>query len=63
MSEGAGARTFSEDMDHEDISGLEKVLGSPMPAIKTLSIAVSSNQLPPAEPEGSRRRRSSSRCC
>ena len=46
VSEGAGARTYSEDMD-EDLPGIEKVLGAPVSAFKTASIAVSSNRLPP----------------
>ena len=46
VSEGAGARTFSEDMD-EDLPGIEKLLGAPVSALKTASIAVSSNRLPP----------------
>jgi uncharacterized protein len=47
VSEGAGARTFSEDMDH-DAPAAEKVLGAPLSAIKTASVAVFSNQPPPA---------------
>jgi hypothetical protein len=47
VSEGAGARTFSEDMD-QDTRGLEKWAGVPLSAIKTASIAVFSNQSPPA---------------
>jgi uncharacterized protein len=47
VSEGAGARTFSEDMD-EDLPGAERLLGAPLSAFKTASIAVSSNQAPPA---------------
>jgi fermentation-respiration switch protein FrsA (DUF1100 family) len=47
VSEGAGARTFSEDMD-QDVSGVEKWLGAPLSAIKTASIAVFSDQSPPA---------------
>jgi uncharacterized protein len=46
VSEGAGARTYSEDMD-EDLPGLEKLLAAPVSALKTASIAVSSNRLPP----------------
>jgi hypothetical protein len=46
VSEGAGARSFSEDMD-EDLPGIEKLLGAPVSALKTASIAVSSNRLPP----------------
>jgi uncharacterized protein len=47
VSEGAGARSYTEDMD-EDVPGAEKVLGVPLSAIKTASIAVFSNQAPPA---------------
>jgi uncharacterized protein len=46
VSEGAGARTFSEDMD-QDMPTVEKSLGVPLSAIKTASIAVFSNQTPP----------------
>jgi hypothetical protein len=46
VSEGAGARTFSEEMD-EDLPGLEKLVGAPLSAIKTASIAVFDNQAPP----------------
>jgi hypothetical protein len=46
VSEGAGARTFSEEMD-QDASGVEKMLGALPAAVKTASIAVSSNRLPP----------------
>jgi uncharacterized protein len=47
VSEGAGARTFSEDMD-QDGTVVDKVLGTPLSAVKTASIAVFSNQSPPA---------------
>jgi hypothetical protein len=47
VSEGAGARSFTEDMD-EDLPGAQKVLGAPLSAIKTASIAVFANQSPPA---------------
>jgi predicted alpha/beta hydrolase len=47
VSEGAGARTFSEDMD-QDVGGLQRTLGIPLSAIKTASIAVFSNESPPA---------------
>jgi uncharacterized protein len=47
VSEGAGARSFTEDMDFE-AHGLDKVLGPLVSASKTAGIAVSSNQLPPA---------------
>jgi hypothetical protein len=46
VSEGAGARSFTEDMD-QDVPGLEKLTGAPLAAIKTASIAVFSNQSPP----------------
>jgi uncharacterized protein len=47
VSEGAGARSFTEDMD-EDNPGLGKyTLGAAMSAAKTLAVAVSSNQAPP----------------
>jgi dienelactone hydrolase len=46
VSEGAGARTFSEDMD-QDLPQVEKLMGAPLSAIKTASIAVFSNQSPP----------------
>ena len=42
VSEGAGARTFSEDMD-QDLPGTEKALGSPLSAFKTASVAVFGN--------------------
>jgi uncharacterized protein len=47
VSEGAGARTMSEDMD-EDVPGRDKVLGAPLSAFKTASIAVFSNTAPPS---------------
>ena len=48
VSEGAGARSTKEDMD-EDAPALEKwTLGVAMSAAKTASVAVSSNQAPPA---------------
>jgi dienelactone hydrolase len=46
VSEGAGARSYTEDMD-QDLPGTEKVLGAPLSAIKTASIAVFSDQAPP----------------
>ena len=46
VSEGAGARAFSDEMDH-DVSGLEKALSATPYAIKTAAVAVFSNQLPP----------------
>ena len=47
VSEGAGARSLSEELDY-DVSGPDKVLGSLVSAAKTASIAVFSNQSPPA---------------
>ena len=48
VSEGAGARSTTEDMDEDD-SGLAKyTLGFAMSAVKTAAVAVSSNQAPPA---------------
>jgi dienelactone hydrolase len=48
VSEGAGARSFTEDMD-QDVSALEKhTLGALMSVAKTAAVAVSSNQAPPA---------------
>jgi uncharacterized protein len=48
VSEGAGARSFTEDMD-EEAGAVEKwTLGAALSAVKTASVAVSSNQAPPA---------------
>jgi len=48
VSEGAGARSTTEDMDQDD-PALEKwTLGFAMSAAKTLAVAVSANQAPPA---------------
>ena len=60
VSEGAGARTYSEDMDQDDRRRSARL---PIPAIKTASITVFSNQTPPAEPQGSRRQDPRGRCC
>ncbi len=46
VSEGAGARTMSEDLD-QDMPAAEKALGFPLTALKTASVAVFSNQTPP----------------
>jgi dienelactone hydrolase len=46
VSEGAGARAFSDDMDH-DVGTLERVLSAPMAALKTAAVAVFANQSPP----------------
>jgi pimeloyl-ACP methyl ester carboxylesterase len=48
VSEGAGARSFTEDMDHDDRSVGKYTLGVAMFATKTLAVAVSSNHSPPA---------------
>jgi uncharacterized protein len=46
VSDGAGARSFTEEMDY-DVSGVDKVLGPLVSASKTAAIAISANQLPP----------------
>jgi uncharacterized protein len=46
VSEGAGARAYGEDMDHEG-GVLEKALNAPYMAIKSAAVAVFSNQPPP----------------
>jgi hypothetical protein len=46
VSEGAGARTFSEELDYDE-HGVNKVLGTVVSAAKTASIALFSNQTPP----------------
>jgi hypothetical protein len=48
VSEGAGARSTTEDMDQEDPALGKWTLGLAMSAAKTLAVAVSSNQTPPA---------------
>jgi alpha/beta superfamily hydrolase len=48
VSEGAGARSTSEDMDHDDPALAKWTLGLAMSAVKTAAVAVSSNQAPPA---------------
>ena len=49
VSEGAGARTFSEDMDQEGEGAVAKyTLGAAMSAVKTAAVAISANQAPPA---------------
>jgi uncharacterized protein len=48
VAEGAGARSFTEDMD-EEAPTLEKwTLGAAQSALKTATVAVSSNRTPPA---------------
>jgi len=46
VSEGAGARTMSEDLD-QDMPTAEKVTGFPLTLFKTASLAVFDNQMPP----------------
>ena len=46
VSEGAGARTFSEEKDN-GAHGLDKALGTLAAVSKTASIALFSNQTPP----------------
>src|SRR6476619_712976 len=48
VSEGAGARSFTEDMDHDDGALAKWTLGAALSAVKTAAVAVSSNQAPPA---------------
>jgi hypothetical protein len=48
VSEGAGARSTTEDMDQEDPALGKWTLGLAMSATKTMAVAVSSNQTPPA---------------
>jgi dienelactone hydrolase len=49
VSEGAGARSFTEDMDHEEDGALTKyTLGAAMSAVKTAAVAISANHAPPA---------------
>jgi dienelactone hydrolase len=48
VSEGAGARSTREDMDHDDPALGKWTLGLAMSAAKTVAVAVSSNQAPPA---------------
>jgi hypothetical protein len=47
VSEGAGPRAYSDEMDQE-LSGSEKLLNAVPSAIKTASLAVLTNQAPPA---------------
>jgi alpha/beta superfamily hydrolase len=46
VSEGAGARAFSDEMDHH-VGTVERALSAPMYAAKTAAVAVFANQLPP----------------
>jgi dienelactone hydrolase len=47
VSEGAGARSTTEDLD-EDMPGAARVIGAPVSVLKTASIAVFSNTAVPA---------------
>jgi MYXO-CTERM domain-containing protein len=49
VSEGAGARSFYEDMDQDDPELGKWTLGAAMSAAKTVAVAVSSNQAPPPD--------------
>jgi dienelactone hydrolase len=48
VSEGAGARSTTEDMDHDDRALGKWTFGLAMSAVKTAAVAVSSNHSPPA---------------
>jgi uncharacterized protein len=48
VSEGAGARSTTEDMDQDEPAVAKYTLGALMSAAKTAAVAVSSNQVPPA---------------
>jgi dienelactone hydrolase len=48
VSEGAGARSTTEDMDQDDPALGKWTLGLAMSAARTAAVAVSSNQAPPA---------------
>jgi MYXO-CTERM domain-containing protein len=48
VSEGAGARSTTEDMDHDDPALGKWTFGLAMSAVKTAAVAVSSNHSPPA---------------
>ena len=48
VSDGAGARSTTEDMDQDDAAIGKWTLGLAMSAAKTVAVAVSSNQAPPA---------------
>ena len=47
VSEGAGARSTAEDMDHDDPAPAKWTLGFALSAAKTVAVAVSANQPPP----------------
>jgi hypothetical protein len=46
VSEGAGARAFADEMDH-DVDPVEHVLGVPTYAVRTAAVGVFANQTPP----------------
>jgi uncharacterized protein len=48
VSDGAGARTTSENMDHEKETIVDKLIGTPYDALMRASVAVSSNTAPPS---------------
>jgi dienelactone hydrolase len=48
VSEGAGARSTTEDMDHDDPALGKWTFGLAMSVVKSATVAVSSNQAPPA---------------
>jgi uncharacterized protein len=48
VSDGAGARSTTEDMDQDEAAIAKWTLGVAMSAAKTVAVAVSSNQAPPA---------------
>ena len=48
VSEGAGARSTTEDMDQDDPALGKWTFGLALSAVKTAAVAVSSNQAPPA---------------
>ena len=48
VSDGAGARSTTEDMDQDDPALGKWTFGFAMSAFKTAAVAISSNQLPPA---------------
>jgi uncharacterized protein len=48
VSDGAGARSTTEDMDQDEAAIAKWTLGFAMSAAKTAAVAVSSNQAPPA---------------
>jgi uncharacterized protein len=48
VSEGAGARSTTEDMDHDDPALGKWTFGLAMSVVKSATVAVTSNQAPPA---------------